>query len=83
MASREARLSSGMKVPLLSHALCAETDPDLFFPIDERQIKQINLAKSICNKCDDKNKCLEYALTVPDLDGVWGGLTVSERKALR
>lgn len=60
-------------------ALCATTDPDLFFP--EPRDKAV-AAKRICASCRVKDECLEYALEAREEHGVWGGLTEVERAAL-
>jgi len=62
---------------------CAQTDPDLFFPENSSEAGKIkNTIRQICNTCDFKAPCLEYALVHNPL-GVWGGLLESERKRLR
>lgn len=57
-------------------ALCAQTDPELFFPDigdDNRP------AKRICRKCPVKNECLDYALQHQEPFGIWGGTSARER----
>ena len=63
-------------------ALCAEIGSEIFFP-ERHEANMAQIAKRICNKCDIKQKCLEYALKDPDLKGVWGGTTSKDRKYLR
>lgn len=41
------------------------------------------LAKSICAECTVRPQCLEFALSRPDLLGIWAATTPSERTALR
>lgn len=60
-----------------AQALCRETDPELFFG------QQYADALTICRRCPVKQDCLEHALTVPDLSGIWGGTTRRERDRLR
>ena len=64
-------------------ALCAETDPDLFFPEGTNPQKQAKEAKQVCAICPLKAPCLEEALYSNEYMGIWGGTTASERKALR
>lgn len=37
-------------------------------------------AKAICARCPVVTECLDHALLTRQPDGVWGGLTPSERK---
>jgi WhiB family transcriptional regulator, redox-sensing transcriptional regulator len=60
--------------------LCSETDPEVFFPEGGESPRQ---AKQVCSMCDYKVECLAYALKNPDLSGVWGGTTPSERQRMR
>ena len=67
-------------------AACLRVDPELFFPLGEKSqsdIDQIEKAKSFCVKCLVKERCLEYALEMSQDSGVWGGLSESERRALK
>ena len=61
-------------------ALCAEVDPDLFFP--EHSGEHGREAKKICAGCEVREPCLEYALYRPEW-GIWGGKSANERKAMR
>lgn len=62
-----------------------EQSPDAFFieQGDPNRQYKVKLAKSICNDCPVKFLCLEYALESNEDEGIWGGLTNSERKAIR
>ena len=61
-------------------ALCAQTDPELFFPEKGGSGRE---AKLICARCDVRPECLAYALDHDERFGVWGGLTEMERRKLR
>lgn len=61
-------------------ALCAQIDPDMFFPEKGESTRE---AKRICLGCDIKNKCLEYALDNGERFGIWGGLSERERRRLK
>ena len=37
----------------------------------------------LCNKCEVREDCLEWAMTKPEKDGVWGGTTPYMREQLR
>ena len=62
-----------------SQALCAQTDPELFFPEKGGSVK---LAKQICEACPVKSDCLLEALSKGYRDGIWGGLAPRERAQL-
>jgi WhiB family transcriptional regulator, redox-sensing transcriptional regulator len=60
--------------------LCAQVDPEAFFPEKGGQTKP---AKSICNGgCPVKAECLAYALERGERFGIWGGLSERERRKL-
>ncbi|KQS73407.1 transcription factor WhiB [Modestobacter sp. Leaf380] len=61
-------------------ALCAETDPEAFFPEKGGSTRE---AKKICTGCEVKLECLEYALGKDERFGIWGGLSERERRRLR
>ena len=72
--------------------LCAQTDPDLFFPVDVIDVGGYRghatyysekTAKKICEECPYKIRCLDYALDNPDLLGIWGGTSDGERRKMR
>jgi WhiB family redox-sensing transcriptional regulator len=60
-------------------ALCAQTDPEAFFPDKGGGTRT---AKRICRRCEVKADCLEYALAHNERFGVWGGLSERERAAM-
>lgn len=62
-------------------ALCAQTDPELFFPEQGQSPKQ---AKQVCMCCDVRPECAEHAITAPaNPRGVWGATTHHERQQIR
>ena len=63
-------------------AACAGSGTDLFFPISEED-PQVEVAKEVCAECPVKDECLAYALSTNQTEGVWGGLTGTERRRLR
>ena len=40
-------------------------------------------AKSVCASCPVQSECLEYAVSVDERYGIWGGLNQDERRFLR
>ena len=66
--------------PWQEKALCAQTDPDSFFPEQGVAARE---AKRVCASCSVRSECLEYALKNDERFGIWGGFSESERRALR
>jgi len=61
-------------------ALCAETDPEAFFPEKGGSTRE---AKRVCSGCSVRAQCLEAALANDERFGIWGGLSERERRRLR
>jgi len=61
-------------------ALCAETDPEAFFPDKGGSTRE---AKLVCRGCSVRGECLEYALANEERFGIWGGLSERERRRVR
>jgi WhiB family redox-sensing transcriptional regulator len=61
-------------------ALCAETDPEAFFPEKGGSTRE---AKRVCTGCPVRLQCLEDALRNDERFGIWGGLSERERRRLR
>lgn len=60
---------------------CTDVDPESFFP--DSELRQENaMVLKICNACDARNDCLEYALGW-NVIGIWGGTNTRERTAIR
>lgn len=68
----------------LSEAACRSEDPELFFPVTETGpgARQAAKAKAVCARCPVSSACLDYAVKNGLADGVFGGLTGSERRRL-
>lgn len=62
------------------NALCAQTDPEAFFPEKGGSTRE---AKRICLTCDVRGECLEYAVNHDERFGIWGGLSERERRKLK
>ena len=60
-------------------ALCAETDPDAFFPEKGGSTRP---AKKVCAACQVRAECLQDALDRGERFGIWGGLSERERRRL-
>lgn len=61
-------------------ALCAQTDPEAFFPEKGGSTRD---AKTICRVCEVREQCLEYALEHDERFGIWGGLSERERRKFK
>ncbi|MBJ8347316.1 WhiB family transcriptional regulator [Antrihabitans sp. YC2-6] len=61
-------------------ALCAQTDPEAFFPEKGGSTRE---AKRICMGCEVRDECLDYALAHDERFGIWGGLSERERRRLK
>lgn len=60
-------------------AACAEADPALFFAGDDESTQA---AMELCAVCPVRRTCLEEALAVGEMHGVWGGTTETERRRM-
>jgi WhiB family redox-sensing transcriptional regulator len=61
-------------------ALCAQTDPEAFFPGTGGSTRE---AKRVCGGCELRADCLGYALEHDERFGIWGGLSERERRRLK
>lgn len=61
-------------------ALCAQTDPEAFFPEKGGSTRE---AKRVCGSCEVRAECLGYALEHDERFGIWGGLSERERRRLK
>ena len=62
-----------------AEALCAQTDPEAFFPEKGRLHRD---AKGYA-VCPVREECLQYAMDNDERFGIWGGLSERERRRLR
>jgi WhiB family redox-sensing transcriptional regulator len=60
-------------------ALCAETDPEAYFPEKGGSNRE---AKKVCRRCEVRPECLGYALEHDEKHGIWGGLSERERRGV-
>jgi WhiB family redox-sensing transcriptional regulator len=63
----------------MERGVCAQTDPDSFYPDRGESNKP---SKKVCNECEVQPECLEYALENEEPFGVWGGLSERERRKI-
>ena len=76
------QLGSGeiLELSWQERALCAQTDPEAFFPEKGGSTRE---AKRVCMSCEVRAECLEYALAHDERFGIWGGLSERERRRLK
>ena len=61
-------LTTGAAMEWQERALCAQTDPEAFFPEKGGSTRD---AKRVCLSCDVRGECLEYALENDERFGIW------------
>lgn len=75
----------GLSTDLLAwqrHAACRGLEAEIFYPPDSDDAGDDEAAfeaKAVCAACAVSGECLEYAITVREKEGVWGGQTAAER----
>src|SRR5262249_3382053 len=74
------RGAEAMNLAWRQQARCRGVDPATFYPVSDED--EALDAKEICATCPVREPCLEYALTVREKHGVWGGRTERERRRL-
>jgi len=68
-------------------AACRGPETALFFPPtsverkEDRDARE-HRAKAICRECRVQRDCLDYAVGVGEMHGIWGGLNEAERRGL-
>jgi WhiB family redox-sensing transcriptional regulator len=64
---------------------CSQVDPDTMFPDETlpNDADEVQIAKAVCGGCGLRDLCGEAAIARREAWGVWGGMTVKEREALR
>lgn len=65
--------------PWMVDAICAQTDPDSFFPEKGGSTAE---AKRVCFSCSVSEICLEWALVKGERFGIYGGKSERERRAI-
>lgn len=68
-----------------AESACRDTSPDLFFPVGTTgpALEQIAAAKQVCETCEVREPCLEYAINTNQDSGIWGGTSEEERRIMR
>ena|ERR1700728_319490 len=66
--------------PWMARGACRDVPTQWFFPELERSVA---VARALCAACDVRPECRDFALADPDILGIWGGTTATERERLR
>lgn len=64
-------------------AACLEVGNDVSFFPDREDLAAIAKAKAVCATCPVAGDCLTWAVETNQSEGIWGGHTPMERRALR
>jgi len=59
-------------------AACQGMDRELFFPLSPVAEPDPQV-KAACGSCPVRSECLDYAISVPEKYGTWGGLNETRR----
>ncbi|MDP7507643.1 MAG: WhiB family transcriptional regulator [Acidimicrobiales bacterium] len=55
--------------------------PSTYERRDEKQRREVR-AKAICSNCQVEDECLDYALAIHEVYGIWGGTNGIERRRI-
>lgn len=62
--------------PWVDKALCREVDPELFYPDEggaSRRHYMFKQAVWVCQRCEVRQECYDFAYNNNEQYGVWGG----------
>jgi WhiB family transcriptional regulator, redox-sensing transcriptional regulator len=70
-----------------ARAACRGPETALFFPptnVERKEDRDAReqRAKAICHECPVQRECRDYAISVGEMHGIWGGLNEAERRGL-
>lgn len=68
-----------MNMSWRTKAACLGLEAQIFYPETEEEAEP---ARAVCEGCDVRAACLEYALARREKDGVWGGCTERDRRRI-
>ena len=58
---------------------CRGLDPSVFYPETDEAAE---IARAVCESCNVRVACLEFALSSREKQGVWGGCTERDRRRI-
>jgi len=81
-------MAEGTAVSYAEHGVCTQTDPELFFSIDDPDKKgsaylYLPIALSFCAQCPVRKECLDEAISENIPWGIWGGSTWTQRRYIK
>lgn len=62
------------------YANCLGVGGDRFFPERGESTRE---AKEVCQGCEVREECLDFAITNSEKHGIWGGLSERQRRRVR
>lgn len=80
MSQLELTLIESHELDWHDEGICAQTDPDAFYP---ETGQDGTAAKKVCRECPVRDLCLQWAFEIGDTWAVMGGLTYAERLMFR
>jgi WhiB family redox-sensing transcriptional regulator len=69
--------------PWREAAACVPASDEVTFFPDPEDLAGISRAKAICATCPVASECLTWAIETNQSEGIWGGHTSKERRAIR
>ncbi|MGW0663949.1 WhiB family transcriptional regulator [Streptodolium elevatio] len=66
-------------------AACRSAEPGIFEDTETsgpREQRAVDAALRVCGACTVRTRCLEWALATEQPQGIWGGHTTPQRRAL-
>lgn len=70
-------------IPWREAAACLDVGDEVSFFPDKEDLVGIAKAKAVCATCPVADECLTWAIETNQSEGIWGGHTPKERRALR
>jgi len=61
----------------MEQAARRNSDPNVFFPARGGSTEE---AKKVCRECPVRSECLDHAIANRETQGVWGSMSVRERR---
>lgn len=61
-------------------ACITDPNPDHWHAEGVREAWKVERARSVCAVCPVSDRCYQYAMSHPEVEGMWGGFTSQERR---